>query len=332
MYDLVIIGSGPAGLSASIYAKRAGLNAVTLEQNPMSGGQVLNTYEVDNYPGLPGINGFDLGMKFREHADKLGCEFMEAAVQEIKTVEAARQEANQKEEGKAEMKAASLPENRKMDSGFIVATDQEEIKTRTILAATGAAHAKLGVPGEEELTGMGVSYCATCDGAFFRGKVTAVVGGGDVAVEDAIFLARGCEKVYLIHRRDELRAAAVLQKEVMSLPNVEILWDTVAKKIEGSDKVQALVLENVKTGENKVLAVDGVFVAVGIIPSGDILKGLVKQDENGYVLAGEDCMTSMSGVFAAGDIRKKKLRQVVTAVADGANAVTSVLEYLNGVK
>lgn len=332
MYDLVIIGSGPAGLSASIYAKRAGLNAVTLEQNPMSGGQVLNTYEVDNYPGLPGINGFDLGMKFREHADKLGCEFMEAAVQEIKTVETARREANQKEEGKAEMKAASLPENRKMDSGFIVATDQEEIKTRTILAAMGATHAKLGVPGEEELTGMGVSYCATCDGAFFRGKVTAVVGGGDVAVEDAIFLARACEKVYLIHRRDELRAAAVLQKEVMSLPNVEILWDTVAKKIEGSDKVQALVLENVKTGENKVLAVDGVFVAVGIIPSGDVLKGLVKQDENGYVLAGEDCMTSMSGVFAAGDIRKKKLRQVVTAVADGANAVTSVLEYLNGVK
>ena len=151
-------------------------------------------------------------------------------------------------------------------------------------------------------------------------------------MEDAIFLARACEKVYLIHRRDELRAAAVLQKEVMSLPNVEILWDTVAKKIEGSDKVQALVLENVKTGENKVLAVDGVFVAVGIIPSGDVLKGLVKQDENGYVLAGEDCMTSMSGVFAAGDIRKKKLRQVVTAVADGANAVTSVLEYLNGVK
>lgn len=217
MYDLVIIGSGPAGLSASIYAKRAGLNAVTLEQNPMSGGQVLNTYEVDNYPGLPGINGFDLGMKFREHADKLGCEFMEAAVQEIKTVEAARREANQKE-GKAEMKAASLPENRKMDSGFIVATDQEEIKTRTILAAMGATHAKLGVPGEEELTGMGVSYCATCDGAFFRGKVTAVVGGGDVAVEDAIFLARACEKVYLIHRRDELRAAAVLQKRLCPFP------------------------------------------------------------------------------------------------------------------
>lgn len=326
MYDLVIIGSGPAGLSASIYAKRAGLNALTLEQNPMSGGQVLNTYEVDNYPGLPGINGFDLGMKFREHADKLGCEFMEAAVQEIRQALAAE---HRLEAEKSEMKAASFSDDIERDLGFAVVTDQGEIKARTVLAATGATHAKLGIPGEEELTGMGVSYCATCDGAFFRGKVTAVVGGGDVAVEDAIFLARACEKVYLIHRRDELRAAAVLQKEVMSLPNVEILWDTVAKKIEGTDKVQALVLENVKTGESRLLTVDGVFVAVGIIPSGDILKGLVDQDERGYVLAGEDCMTSMSGVFAAGDIRKKKLRQVVTAVADGANAVTSVLEYLN---
>lgn len=332
MYDLVIIGSGPAGLSASIYAKRAGLNAVTLEQNPMSGGQVLNTYEVDNYPGLPGINGFDLGMKFREHADKLGCEFMEASVQEIRQAKMLEQEGKKTGTEKSEMKAASLWEHDERNSGFSVVTDQGEIKTKTILAATGATHAKLGIPGEEELIGMGVSYCATCDGAFFRGKVTAVVGGGDVAVEDAVFLARACEKVYLIHRRDELRAAAVLQKEVMSLPNVEILWDTVAKKIEGTDKVQALVLENVKTGENRTLSVDGVFVAVGIIPSGDILKGMVKQDESGYVLAGEDCMTSMSGVFAAGDIRKKKLRQVVTAVADGANAVTSVLEYLNGVK
>lgn len=332
MYDLVIIGSGPAGLSASIYAKRAGLNAVTLEQNPMSGGQVLNTYEVDNYPGLPGINGFDLGMKFREHADKLGCEFMEASVQEIRQAKMQGQEGKKIGAEKSEMKAASLWEHDEWTSGFSVVTDQGEIKTKTILAATGATHAKLGIPGEEELTGMGVSYCATCDGAFFRGKVTAVIGGGDVAVEDAVFLARACEKVYLIHRRDELRAAAVLQKEVMSLPNVEILWDTVAKKIEGTDKVQALVLENVKTGENRTLPVDGVFVAVGIIPSGDILKGMVKQDESGYVLAGEDCMTSVSGVFAAGDIRKKKLRQVVTAVADGANAVTSVLEYLNSVK
>lgn len=317
MYDVVIIGSGPAGLSASVYAKRAGLNAITLEQNPMSGGQVLNTYEVDNYPGLPEINGFDLGMKFREHADKLGCEFKEASVQAIRNYS-----------DTSEMKAASIIGNEGRDMGFTVVTDQGEIHAKTVLAAMGATHARLNIPGEEEFAGMGVSYCATCDGAFFRGKVTAVIGGGDVAVEDAIFLARGCEKVYLIHRRDELRAAAVLSKEVMELPNVEILWDTVAEKIEGEDQVQALLLKNVKTGERRELPVDGVFVAVGIIPSGDILKGVVEQDEKGYVIAGEDCATSMPGIFVAGDVRRKKLRQIVTAVADGANAVTSVLDYL----
>ena len=300
MYDVAIIGSGPAGLSASIYAKRAGLHAVTLEQNPMSGGQVLNTYEVDNYPGLPGINGFDLGMKFREHADKLGCEFREAVVEAVK-------------------------ENAQ---GFTLVTDVGELQAKTVLAAMGATHAKLNIPGEEELSGMGVSYCATCDGAFFRGRVTAVIGGGDVAVEDAIFLARGCEKVYLIHRRDELRAAAVLQKELMALPNVEVIWDTVVEKISGEDQVDSLLIKNVKTGEQKALLVDGVFVAVGIIPSGELLQDLVDCDEKGYLIAGEDCATSRPGIFVAGDLRKKKLRQIVTAVSDGANAITSILDYL----
>ena len=300
MYDVAIIGSGPAGLSASIYAKRAGLHAVTLEQNPMSGGQVLNTYEVDNYPGLPGINGFDLGMKFREHADKLGCKFREAVVEAVK-------------------------ENAQ---GFTLVTDGGELQAKTVLAAMGATHAKLNIPGEEELSGMGVSYCATCDGAFFRGRVTAVIGGGDVAVEDAIFLARGCEKVYLIHRRDELRAAAVLQKELMALPNVEVIWDTVVEKISGVDQVDSLLIKNVKTGEQKALLVDGVFVAVGIIPSGGLLQDLVDCDEKGYLIAGEDCATSRPGIFVAGDLRKKKLRQIVTAVSDGANAITSILDYL----
>ena len=300
MYDVAIIGSGPAGLSASIYAKRAGLHAVTLEQNPMSGGQVLNTYEVDNYPGLPGINGFDLGMKFREHADKLGCEFREAVVEAVK-------------------------ENAQ---GFTLVTDVGELQAKTVLAAMGATHAKLNIPGEEELSGMGVSYCATCDGAFFRGRVTAVIGGGDVAVEDAIFLARGCEKVYLIHRRDELRAAAVLQKELMALPNVEVIWDTVVEKISGEDQVDSLLIKNVKTGEKKALLVDGVFVAVGIIPSGGLLQDLVDCDEKGYLIAGEDCATSRPGIFVAGDLRKKKLRQIVTAVSDGENAITSILDYL----
>lgn len=317
MYDVVIVGSGPAGLSASIYAKRAGLSALTLEKNPMSGGQVLNTYEVDNYLGLPGINGFDLGMKFREHADKLGCEFKEASLLSVESL------GNGAE--KAELLAASTDAGK---AGFLLKTDQGEIRTKTVLAATGASHAKLNVPGEEELAGAGVSYCATCDGAFFRGKVTAVVGGGDVAVEDAIFLARGCEKVYLIHRRDELRATAVLQKEVMALPNVEILWDTVVEKIEGQEQVERLAIKNVKTGKEGSLSVQGVFVAVGIIPSGEVFRDLADCNEKGYLIAGEDCVTSTPGIFAAGDVRGKKLRQVVTAVADGANAVTSILEYL----
>lgn len=304
MFDVLIIGSGPAGISASIYAKRAGLKALTLEQNPLSGGQVLNTYEVDNYPGLSGINGFDMGMKFREHADKLGCEFQNAAVSRVRKVSAGE------------------------ESGFILETSEGEIFTRTVVAAMGAVHAKLQVPGEEEFAGKGVSYCATCDGAFFRGKMTAVVGGGDVAVEDAIFLARSCEKVYLIHRRDELRAADILQKELKALPNIEILWNTVVKEISGEEKAQSLTLEDTRTGVRRSLAADGVFIAVGIVPSGDLMKDMVDHDEQGYFLAGEECATSVPGIFVAGDLRKKKLRQVVTAVADGANAIASVLDYL----
>lgn len=319
LYDVIIVGAGPAGLSASIYAKRAGLKALTLEKNPMSGGQVLNTYEVDNYPGLPGINGFDLGMKFREHADKLGCEFREADVISIRRLG---------DEEAAELQAASLDTKAPAQKGYCLATDQGELRTKTIVAASGATHAKLNVPGEEELTGMGVSYCATCDGAFFRGKTAAVVGGGDVAVEDAIFLARGCSKVYLIHRRDELRAAAVLQKEVMSLPNVEIIWDTVVERIEGEEQVEALSIKNVKTGKEEKLSVQGVFVAVGILPQKEVFEEIVECDEKGYLIAGEDCATTAPGIFAAGDVRGKRLRQIVTAVADGANAITSILDYL----
>ena len=329
MYDVIIIGSGPAGLSASVYAKRAGLHALTIERSPMSGGQVLNTYEVDNYLGLPGINGFDMGMKFREHADRLGCEFRTADVLSV---------SKESEEEKL-LKAASVsvePEETALEAKppqrFAVETDEGIFHAKAVVAAMGAVHAGLGIPGEEKFSGRGVSYCATCDGAFFRGRVTAVIGGGDVAVEDAIFLARGCEKVYLIHRRDELRAAKILQEEVKSLPNVEILWDTVAEKIEGSEQVEGLLLKNVRTGERRKLSVDGVFVAVGILPDSGILKEIVACDEKGYVLAGEDGVTSMPGIFAAGDIRTKPLRQIVTAVADGATAIQSVQEYLRRIK
>ncbi len=299
MYDLIIIGSGPAGLSAAVYGKRAGLDLVVLEKNPMSGGQVLNTYEVDNYLGMPGMNGFDMGVKFREHADKLGAEFREASVLSIETGE----------------------------EGKIVRTDGEELQAKAVILAAGAVHARLEVPGEEALGGRGVSYCATCDGAFFRGRTVAVVGGGDVALEDAIYLSRLCEKVYLIHRRDELRGAQILQQELQGLSNVEILYSHVVEEILGGDQVEEIRVRNKKTDEVFQLSVAGVFVAVGIRPSTELVRDLDICDEGGYVLAGEDCATSVPGLFAAGDVRKKPIRQIATAVADGANAAVAAGNY-----
>lgn len=299
MYDLIIIGSGPAGLSAAVYGKRAGLDLVVLEKNPMSGGQVLNTYEVDNYLGMPGINGFDMGMQFREHADRLGVEFREVTVTSVSD--------------RGDVK--------------VVATSEGELEGRTVILAAGAVHAGLGVPGEERLSGKGVSYCATCDGAFFRGRTTAVVGGGDVALEDAAYLARMCEKVYLIHRRDELRGAHILQKELAALSNVEILYSHVVEEIEGETAVEAILVKNLKTGEKFRLPAAGLFIAVGIRPESGLVRNLAACDEGGYVLAGEDCATSVPGLFAAGDVRKKPLRQIVTAVADGANAAVSAGNY-----
>lgn len=296
MYDVIIIGSGPAGLTAAIYAMRAGLRALVIEKNPMSGGQMATTYEVDNYPGLPGIDGMELAMKMREHAQKLGTEFVSEEV-----------------------------------TGLVLGGKVREVQTtgqvyhaKSVLIATGASHALLGVPGEKELTGMGVSYCATCDGAFFRNKTVAVVGGGDVAVEDALFLAAVCEKVYLIHRRDELRAAHVLRERAKKSDKIEILWDTVVKEIRGEGRVQSLLLENNKIREEKELAVQGVFVAVGIKPQTGLFKDIVETDEAGYLIAGEDGRTNVPGIYVAGDARAKKLRQIVTAVADGANAITSI--------
>ena len=309
MYDLIIIGSGPAGLSAAVYAKRAGLNMLIIEKNPVSGGQIIDTYEVDNYLGIPGVNGFDLAMKFREHADKLGAEFAGGTVTKVEVIDKG-----------SDTKAPV----------YKVVTDAGEYETHTVILATGAHHSKLGVPGEEEYTGKGVSYCATCDGAFYKGKVTAVNGGGDVAVEDAIFLSRFCSKVYLIHRRDELRATRILQDELFGLPNVEIIWDSVVKEINGEDKVNSVHIENVKTKEEKDVTIDGIFVAIGIHPSTDLFADILECDEKGYVVASEDGATSMPGIFVAGDSRKKRLRQIVTAVADGANAVTSVQDFLVG--
>lgn len=312
MFDIVIIGAGPAGLSASVYAKRAGLDAVTYEQFPLSGGQVQKTYDVDNYLGLPGISGPELCEKFRDHANKLGCKIEENTVSFVS----------------------------KCEEGFKVVTENGEVITKTVIFAMGADHAALGVPGEEDLAGMGVSYCATCDGAFFKGRSVAVVGGGDVAVEDALFLARGCSKVYLIHRRDSLRAAGILRDKLLATENIEVLWDTVVTKINGEDSVESLDIENVKTKEKSVLSVNGIFVAVGINPVNDLIKkmasdsgeALVEINEKGYVVSDEMGATKTPGLFVAGDLRAKKLRQIVTAVADGANAVTAAEAYINEMK
>lgn len=300
IYDLIILGAGPAGISAAIYASRAKLNTLWLEKNFANGGQVLNTYEVDNYPGMPGINGFDLGEAMNAHAEKLGISSLR---ENVKSVE-------------------------DMGEYKIVRTRKNEYKARTLILACGAAHRKLGIPGEEELSGMGVSYCATCDGAFFKDKTTVVAGGGNVAVEDAIFLSRICGKVYLIHRRDALRADKVLQDKLFACENVEIFWDSVPTEVQGSDQVTGVSVKNVKTGEECAVETDGVFIAVGIEPNTALFEGLVKLDDHGYIVAGEEGITSRPGIFAAGDIRTKALRQIVTAVSDGANAVTSVQNYL----
>lgn len=297
MYDTVIVGSGPAGLTAAIYAKRAGLATLLIENTPVGGGQIATTDRVDNYPGLLGINGMELGMKFREHAEKLGTEFRDGQVVKVE------------------------PDKVTLDDGTT-------IDTKTVVLALGADHRQLGVPGENEFRGKGVSYCATCDGAFFRKKDVAVVGGGDVALDDAIYLSRFASRVYLIHRRDEFRGAQSLVDEASSKENVTFVMDTVVNRVDGENMVTGIETENRKTGEKSTIRVNGVFMAVGTQPNTAGIEGLPDTDEKGYVIAGEDCVTSIPGIFAAGDLRTKQLRQAITAAADGANAITSVQNFL----
>ena len=300
MYDIIIIGSGPAGLSAAIYAQRACLDTIVIEKNGISGGQVLNTWEVDNYPGFPGVTGFELSRQFREHANKLGARVVQDEVVQVE-----------------------LSGNVKK-----VVCEEETYEARCVILASGAHHRTLEVPGEEELRGAGVSYCATCDGAFFRGRTVAVVGGGDAALEDAIFLARMCEKVYIVHRRDKLRGAKRLQERLQALENIEFVWNSETVAIEGNAQVEALRLRQTKTGEEKRLDVGGVFIAVGIAPESELYAGQLELDEQGYIRADESGQTSVPGVFAAGDVRTKALRQILTAASDGANCVASAERYL----
>jgi thioredoxin reductase (NADPH) len=304
VYDVIIIGSGPAGLSAAIYAKRAELSFLVIEKAAVSGGQIINTYEVDNYPGIPGIGGFDLGMKFREHADRLGAEFVNGEVSEFYL------------EG---------------DNKIIILDDGSKFTAKSVIIATGGVPRHLDVPGETELSGMGVSYCATCDGAFFKNKTVAVVGGGDVAVEDAIFLARLCKHVYVIHRRDEFRASKSISSKLLKMDNVTVIWNSVVEKINGTDMVESIEVVNTQTKEHTTYEVSGVFIAVGYIPNSQIYSKIVKVNEAGYIIAGESCETNIPGIFAAGDVRTKELRQIITAAADGANAITAVEKYLNNI-
>lgn len=300
MYDLVIIGSGPAGLSAAVYAKRACLSVLVIEKEAFAGGQMVYTEEVDNYLGLNAKSGFELAESFKQHALDLDVSFAEGAVEKIVP-----------KDGKWSLH---------MESG-------EDIETKTVLLATGATHRRLGVPGEETFAGVGVSYCATCDGAFFQGKSVAVVGGGDVALEDALYLANICEHVYLIHRRNELRGTKALQNQVFANEKITFLGESEVTEITGDKKVSGISVHNKVTDETKELSVAGVFIAVGMEPQSDLYAPLLSL-EHGYVPAGEDCATEKDGLYVAGDVRTKRLRQIVTAVADGANAVHSIQEYL----
>ncbi len=304
LYDIVIIGSGPAGLSAAVYALRAELKTIVLERDSMSGGQVLNTDEVDNYLGLPKMNGFELGTKFEEHAKQMGMKAISAEVVRIE----------------------------KQDNIWVVVTEEESYQTKTVLLATGTRHRKLEIPGEEKLSGKGVSYCATCDGAFFRNKEVAVVGGGDVAVEDALYLSRICKKVYVVHRRELFRAAPSLVRRMKEVENIELILGFIPEQICGEVVVEKLIIKEKEGEKKKELSVSGVFVAIGTVPESELYQGIVPLDKTGYVIAGEDGKTQIPGIFAAGDIRTKRFRQIVTAVADGANAIHAIEEYLTGIE
>ena len=304
MYDVIIVGSGPAGLSAAVYAKRAMLNVAVIEKMGYSGGQIVNAEKIDNYLGLKGMDGFEMAMKFREHAEYLNTEFIDGEVIKV--------------------------EKKDNDEGFIVELkDGNIICAKTVIVATGAGHRKLKVPGEKEYTGKGVSYCATCDGAFFKEKQVAVVGGGDVALGDALHLSNIASKVYLVHRRKELRGSKNLQDKVFKTENIEYITDSIVTAINGDGKVSSVNIRNTETGQEISLDVSGVFVAVGMRPETDFLMDFVNIDEKGYIIAGDDGVTNVPGVFAAGDVRVKRLRQIITAASDGACVVASVEDYLN---
>ena len=300
MYDIIIVGAGTAGLSAAIYGVRAGKTVLVLEGENY-GGQIINSPEVENYPGIAKISGFEFATGLYEQAQNLGAEIEFEAVTKIE------------KEGK----------------DFVVYTAEREIPCHSVVLATGARNRPLGVENEESFVGAGVSYCATCDGAFFRGQVTAVVGGGSTALEDAEFLSAYCEKVYLIHRRDEFRGEQWLVESLRKKENVEFVLNAVVTDIIGDGSVRGIRVKDTKTGESREISVAGLFVAFGQMPYNKSFESLVELDEGGYIRAQEDCKTTNDGVFAAGDCRTKTIRQLTTAAADGAVAGLAACEYIN---
>ena len=303
LYDVIIIGGGPAGYTAAIYCARAGFDTVVLEEK-MAGGQMCLTMEIDNYPGFEeGVDGFTLGHKMQQGAQRFGAESVQANVQSV-----------------------SLQEQIK-----VVRTDKGEFHGKTIIIASGAEHRHLGIAKEEELTGKGVSYCAACDGMLYRGKIVVVVGGGSSAAADALLLSRVCEKVFLVHRRDTLRAERVYHTPLMQAENVEFKWNAQVTELLQNDRLSGVTIKNIQTGEMEDISCQGLFISIGRAPTTGFLQGQVDLDEVGYVVADETTRTSIPGVFAVGDVRTKPVRQIVTATADGATAAHFVEEYLASV-
>jgi thioredoxin reductase (NADPH) len=299
-YEVIILGGGPAGLTAGLYASRARLHTLLIE-NALFGGQMTTTETIDNYPGFPdGVTGEDLSRLMEEQAKRFG---MEAVSREVVKVEL---EGDQK----------------------LVRTDETTYLCEALIICTGTEYRKLGVPGEKEFTGKGVSYCATCDGAFFKDSRIVVVGGGDSALTEALFLTKFVKELTVIHRRDALRATKIYQEKAMANPKIKFLWNSVVKEIKGDAVVRAVVVKNVKTGEIKEFETEGAFLFVGLLPRTESVRGLVQMDEAGYIITDDNCETSVKGIFAGGDCRKKLLRQIATAVGDGATAAFAAEKYL----
>lgn len=297
MYDVIIVGAGPAGLTAAIYLCRAGKKVLVLEARSY-GGSIINTLDIENYPGLFHVSGFDFADKIYNQAKDLGTEFKFEKVINI---------INEKEKK--------------------VVTSKNEYTTQAIILATGSVNRKLGLEKEEELVGRGISYCATCDGAFYKGKVVAVIGGGNTALEDALYLSDIASKVYLIHRRDEFRGDEKTVKVLKSKNNLDFIYNSNIIKLYASDRLNSIDVEN-SNGEITNIKIDGLFVAIGRIPENDCFKNIIDTDESGYVISNEDCKTNIDGIFVAGDNRKKDVRQLVTATGDGAIAAMEVIKYL----